>query len=171
MKKFARNRGDREGDNTDRDQALWRSVVETVRPLQRKPRVLVANPPDLIRGSSPSAKIEKASPPAARNQAGPPRLTDPPPLADFDQRHAKRIRSGRVKIDRRVDLHGMRRNQAHAVLRRFLLDCHAQGHRSVLVITGKGGPRRESLENSSGWGRDEPGILRREVPLWLAEPE
>ena len=63
-------------------------------------------------------------------------------------------------------------------LRRFLLKAHADGRRWVLVITGKGAPLDRSLnrsmapfEASDGAGDAPRGILRRNVPFWLAEPE
>ena len=43
----------------------------------------------------------------------------------------------------------------------------------MLVVTGKGGPRREQDAATLGFGADQPerGVLRRSVPLWLEEPE
>jgi DNA-nicking Smr family endonuclease len=47
----------------------------------------------------------------------------------------------------------------------FLAGAQAQGHRLVLVITGKGRARES-------WpAPDERGVLRRLVPQWLALPE
>ena len=51
--------------------------------------------------------------------------------------------------------------QTHESLRKFLLDAQAAGNRYVLVITGKGKIGAES----------ERGVLRRQVPQWLALPE
>ncbi len=67
----------------------------------------------------------------------------------------------------------MRQSEAHPALRRFLLKAHADGRRWVLVITGKGAPRGRSEEpEDAGYGREEErGVLRRNVPRWLAEPE
>jgi DNA-nicking Smr family endonuclease len=50
-----------------------------------------------------------------------------------------------------------------------LLSCFSRGLRWVLVITGKGGPRRP--RDDDGYGESERGILRKNVPHWLAEPE
>ena len=67
----------------------------------------------------------------------------------------------------------MRQAEAHLALRRFLMSCHSRGLRWVLVITGKGGARRQSDDESdSFWaGANERGVLKRNVPMWLAEPE
>jgi DNA-nicking Smr family endonuclease len=92
-------------------------------------------------------------------------------LAPLDRRSTRRIAAGRIEIDARIDLHGMRQSEAHAALRRFLERCRADGCRTVLVITGKGGPlRRAPSESMDDTGRDR-GVLKTNVPRWLAEPE
>ena len=54
-------------------------------------------------------------------------------------------------------------------LRLFLIEAQASGHSLVLVITGKGDPERlMSSGPAFGEGR---GVLKRAVPLWLAEPD
>ena len=59
----------------------------------------------------------------------------------------------------------MTQSEAHAALVRFLRRAQADGARMALVVTGKGaGTRRARC-------RDERGVLRRQVPLWLALPE
>jgi DNA-nicking Smr family endonuclease len=93
-----------------------------------------------------------------------------PPLADFDAKKARRIASGRVDIDARIDLHGMRQTEAHEALVAFLITAQARGHRIVLVITGKGGPPVRDEAHGDPWGR-ERGVLKRNVPRWLEEPE
>jgi DNA-nicking Smr family endonuclease len=97
-----------------------------------------------------------------------------PPLADFNRKSARKLRSGQVEIEARIDLHGMRQSEAHTALRRFVLHCHSQDRRWVLVITGKGAPadRQRALHGFEGaWGEPERGVLRRNVPRWLAEPD
>jgi DNA-nicking Smr family endonuclease len=66
----------------------------------------------------------------------------------------------------------MRQSEAHTALRSFLLSCYAKGRRNVLVITGKGGASRgEDPAPSSFMDTRERGVLKRNVPHWLAEPE
>jgi DNA-nicking Smr family endonuclease len=52
----------------------------------------------------------------------------------------------------------MTQSEAHAALRAFVRSARAAGRRCILVVTGKG---------SAATG----GVLRREVPRWLDEPE
>lgn len=88
-----------------------------------------------------------------------PKAKTPPqkaPGQGLDRRTAERLRRGQMKIEARLDLHGMNQADAHAALRHFLLDGYDQGRRCVLVITGKGTRSPE-----------EGGVLRRKVPQWL----
>jgi DNA-nicking Smr family endonuclease len=64
-------------------------------------------------------------------------------------------------VDARLDLHGRTQSQAHSALLRFLQKRQADGAKVVLVITGKGS------RDLAG----EPGVLKRQVPLWLQLPE
>lgn len=85
----------------------------------------------------------------------PPRAK-PPKGTDMDRRTAERFRRGEMPIDRRLDLHGMTQEAAHAALIRTVEGLAARGGRLLLLITGK--------------GRAGEGILKRAVPIWLAEP-
>jgi DNA-nicking Smr family endonuclease len=71
-----------------------------------------------------------------------------------------RVARGKEAIDGRLDLHGLTQSEAHAALLRFLRSASTRDARLVLVITGKG--RR---------GDGESGVLKRQVPQWLALPE
>jgi DNA-nicking Smr family endonuclease len=94
----------------------------------------------------------------------------PAPLAEFERRKARQIGSGKVEIGARIDLHGMRQHDAHAWLRGFLLDAYARGHKTVLVITGKGGEEPSDRLGELA-GERQRGVLRRNVPSWLQEPD
>ncbi len=159
------------------ERALWEHAARDLEPLKiKKPRVHGADAGDADTPARPQPAPEK---PAAR-RAPPhpppvpkPKPAAPPPLAALDRRKARHIGSGRVEVEARIDLHGMRQNEAHRALHRFLVHAHADGRRWVLVITGKGGPRRRGSESDDeGYGgEEERGVLRRNVPRWLAEPE
>jgi DNA-nicking Smr family endonuclease len=78
----------------------------------------------------------------------------------------QRLSRGRADVDAVMDLHGLRQDQAHGVLRQFLFNAQASGARLVLVITGKGG-RSPDLSSY----HSQIGVLRRSVPQWLRAPE
>jgi DNA-nicking Smr family endonuclease len=170
---------------TDEDAALWDLASRGYEPLKRpKSRVhgaidAAAGPPGgrptyVPHGHPPAIGKTEPVPPRPRQPAPPaphPQHT-PPPLAEFDRRKARKLAAGREEIEARIDLHGMRQSQAHTALRAFLLTSYARGLRNVLVITGKGSPTRETDPVSFGFmDSRERGILKRNVPLWLAEAE
>ncbi len=158
---------------------LWARVTRHDEPLERRRRAAPAEPPALEGAVPPVPVLAKAPENAADGRGAPlQRLKaastaktklDPPPPAPFDPHIGKRIARGRHAIDARLDLHGMRQQDAYLALRRFLATCQASGFRHVLIITGKG----ESLsreENRDFWTSEQRGVLRRLVPHWLAEP-
>lgn len=93
------------------------------------------------------------------------------PLAEFDRRAVRQIASGKVVIDARLDLHGLRQRDARVELHAFLRAAQARGHKTVLVITGKGAPSGEPDYLAGALGTQQRGILRRSVPQWLEEPD
>jgi DNA-nicking Smr family endonuclease len=88
----------------------------------------------------------------------------PPPLAPIDRRLKQRLSRGSAGIDARLDLHGYTQAEAKVRLHRFLETAQAREHTLVLVITGKG------KRDADSWSR-EGGVLKRQVPLWLAMPD
>lgn len=173
--------GSRHRHLTDEDSHLWEHTASSLKPLKRKRgRVLDAAEPieDIPpRRLAPTEPETKTSSGAGRKvpapPAPPPKPSAPPALNQFDRKAARRLRQGSIEIEARIDLHGMRQAEAHLALRRFLLSCHSRGLRWVLVITGKGGTRRQSDDESADFwtGASERGVLKRNVPMWLGEPE
>ena len=148
---------------SDEEEALWAGFARSITPLlpSRKSTTSASAPP-----SKPAAK-EVAKPAAAREPAPSPArarpAAAPPPLASLPRRLKQRVARGREPIDDRIDLHGMTQARAHGALLGFLRRAQAAGAKTVLVVTGKGG--------SSSPGTAERGVLKRQVPLWLALPE
>lgn len=172
---------------TQEDEALWSSVARSLKPFRKKPRVHASHepqpvaggpeppapsPPERIGTSGPAAALTGMTSAATRSGApGRTGLPQPLPPAGLDRRQLRRLASGRVEIDARLDLHGMRAAEAHAALRGFVLGCYQRGQRYLLVITGKGGgadDRELPFELADRAGR---GVLKRSVPDWLAQPE
>jgi DNA-nicking Smr family endonuclease len=73
---------------------------------------------------------------------------------------------GKLKPEARIDLHGMTLADAHPALIRFVTDAWDRGLRLVLVITGKGSRAPED----EGPIPARRGVLRQQVPGWLAAP-
>jgi DNA-nicking Smr family endonuclease len=182
MKRSAKTAQDKGTRVVTADEALlWQYATRSLAPVKAKPRVDAgrksSNPasaptptPQRRTSDASDGLSDKSAPSAAsRIQAAKPRAS--PPLADFDRRKARQIAAGKADVDARIDLHGFDQREAYLRLRGFLGEAHARGDRLVLVITGKGGgggaPDRLG-ELAGGRGR---GVLRRNLPQWLAEPE
>lgn len=160
------------------DEALWSHTASTLQPIQgKKPRhhPSVAGiddaPPFAPKTKGTGKPTVTPSPGAAAAYQAPATAARPKPtpeLSTFDRKAARKLRHGHIEIEARIDLHGLRQHEAHSALRQFLTSCSGRGLRWVLVITGKGGA---PLHSDDGFGRSERGVLRKNVPMWLAAPE
>ncbi len=90
-----------------------------------------------------------------------------PAMHMLGRRERQKVSRGTLAIDARLDLHGLRQDEARARLEGFLYRAQANGYKLVLVITGKGRPGGgfEALHEP------ERGVLRRVVPMWLSMAE
>ncbi len=161
------------------ERALWQHTAQSIAPIKGKKgrvhRALeepVADPGLPKREPAKAAAAKKSSvppppPPPVKVIPAPPA---PAPLS-LERRKARKLSSGRIEIEARIDLHGMRQSEAHAALARFLRRAYADGKRWVLVITGKGAPQRTAHDERLEHEGLERGVLRRNVPRWLAEPQ
>jgi DNA-nicking Smr family endonuclease len=137
------------------ERVLWSTITRSIAPLPGR----AADEEPAAEAPAPSAPPRPRAAAAAHRPAPEPQKPKTPPLAPLGRRLRQRVARGREPIDARFDLHGLTQAQAHAALSRFLHSASARGARMVLIITGKGGRGGEA------------GVLRRQVPLWLALPE
>lgn len=148
------------------ERALWKTFARSIKPLRRSAKTVEPITEESAIPVKSPAKRHTPSRSAAPAETPPPKL---PRLVPLDRRLKQRVARGREPIEARLDLHGMTQMQAHAELLRFLRRAQADGARTVLVVTGKGSPR-DSRDSDPEAGR-ERGVLRRQVPMWLALPE
>ena len=141
--------------------ALWARVMATVTPL---PGVKPAKPLPFEGGTavgkSPATVSAKrrSTPEPVPEGKGPKKAIGPGTTLDggWDRRLAR----GTVEPDVTVDLHGHTLTSAHHMLDAALDRARAQGHRVVLLITGKP-PRRDSERPHAR------GAIRAAVGDWL----
>jgi DNA-nicking Smr family endonuclease len=146
---------------SDDERELWRVVTRAVAPLRRKRDPIERA--QMERAVTDPVAPKRKPPPAAR-PAVPARVApvaQPAPVMRLERRLKQRLARGSESVDARLDLHGRTQSQAHSALLRFLQKRQADGAKVVLVITGKGN------RDLAG----EPGVLKRQVPLWLQLPE
>jgi DNA-nicking Smr family endonuclease len=134
---------------TTEERALWRRVVESVRPLHAAPLTAEDAPPPAA--PAPAAKARPATPPPAPARKAAPGTT-------LDASWDRRLSRGFVQPDASLDLHGHNLATAYALLDERLERAIAGGARLLLLITGK--PR-------TGAG-EKRGAIRAAVGDWLA---
>lgn len=142
---------------------LWTHVTKDVTPSTDGDATFAAaleqfsHIPEPIKKRTPRIRATM-SPAGTSPPPGPP---SPPSLIPgktdmMDKRTARRLKRGQLGIDGRLDLHGHVQATAHRALEAFLERSFYEGHRTVLVITGKGNR-----------GTGQVGILKEAVPRWL----
>lgn len=133
---------------------LWTIVTASVRPFHARPAPPVEAAPAAAK--EPPHKISAVAP--NRDRPPPPSRPGVTPLVDIDHRTRVKIKRGRLDVDAKLDLHGMRQDEAQRALTAFLRRAQANGAKVAIVVTGK------------GLSREEGGVLRRAVPMWLQSP-
>jgi DNA-nicking Smr family endonuclease len=145
----------RRRDLSEEERALWRGYARSVSPLRNRQETDESAPADEKSAGTPGKGVRlRAEMPPAKT----------PPLAPLPRRLKQRVARGREPIEARIDLHGKTQTQAYAALLRFLERAQVDGVKIALVVTGKG----DSYGDRGG--PSERGVLRRQVPLWLALP-
>jgi DNA-nicking Smr family endonuclease len=127
------------------EDALWRRVVESVRPLHG-----ALAPAEPAEAKAPRPPHKPATPSAPAKKAVPGTTLD----ASWDRRLAR----GLVQPDRMLDLHGHNLATAHDRLDRMLGRSIGEGARVLLLVTGK------PPADASG----KRGRIRAAVGDWLA---
>lgn len=155
--------GKRRRGLTYEDRVLWTHVAQSIKPLRAKTKNVGGEIEEAAEAPSPSVKqppkFKKLA--TVATTATPPRAAPKPAapsLEPLTRRMKQRVAKGKHAIDARLDLHGFTQSEAHSVLLRFLRTARERDARLVLVITGKG-------------RGGETGVLKRQVPQWLALPE
>jgi DNA-nicking Smr family endonuclease len=172
------------GRNDDEEAgSLWAWAMREVKPTSLRQRLrssaakFKADPAKSSAHADPASRFAPAPMSTPTQVAAPMQKVRPvPPLADFDRRKARKISRGGQDIDARIDLHGLRMSEAQEVLTDFLTRCYGNGCRTVLVITGKGGvggrtDRDPYYEPFDLFAAPDRGVLKSNVPRWLADPE
>ncbi|PCJ68812.1 MAG: DNA mismatch repair protein MutS [Rhodobiaceae bacterium] len=160
---------------TAEEQALWQIVTADTDPQhgpaqnpEKTMEELFQTPDKIVPVKKQTAQFIK---PAMVGRPAPITRPTVPPLAPLDNRTSKRLVRGQLTPQARLDLHGMTRHTAEPALLHFITRARTQGHKLVLVITGKGAPGH--MLHSREFHADPAGrsVLRDLVPALLGEPQ
>jgi DNA-nicking Smr family endonuclease len=147
------------GRNIDGDElSLWGRFVEGIRPMKK-----------VVTSQQETHSHKKTSAPRKRSSsttAAPPHSPTVRTQQNLDKSTLKKLKSGKMDIEGRIDLHGQNQDQAYHALKGFLTSAFAQQKRCVLVITGKGGRYKQDDVYSSI--PDGQGVLKSRLPDWLS---
>ena len=154
-----------EDNRPEDDKRLWKLVASTVTPrapakpekMRSKARIRSVKAETAIPLDPPTRLVSiaplRVGPEEIRPAA--PKVTKGP--ADrIEPNRKRRIVKEHDPIGARLDMHGLDQDQARATLEAFIRRAYDDGHRAVLVITGK--------------GRIGHGVLKLRTPEWLAGP-
>lgn len=136
-------------DDIDHE-GLWDAVVKTLTPLPGrtpKPQNVSAKKAKTAAPTKTPSAV-KMSPKDVGAMAVP-----KVPLKELDAHMERRLLSGKMRIERKIDLHGMTQAEAFDALQACVDGCYSAGKRLLLVVTGK--------------GRGGDGVLRAQLPRWL----
>lgn len=138
---------------------MWAKVAATIRPLSRERKDPDYQPVEPAAPSPAAAAVPKGRVPPPRPTV--PAVAVPRPLqhATLDGSWDKSIRSGRIEVDRVLDLHGHSLDKAWAAIDRTLEQAIAFDERVVLLVTG---------HERRGEPPIERGKIRAVVNDWLA---
>lgn len=149
------------------DRNLWDEVTRSIRPLGKR----------ALKMSAASVSLPKQAIQLLPQKASTPKISlnkFPPPITGFDRRTEQKLTRGNVEIESRLDLHGMNLEEARIRLLDFISSRRMQGHRLVLVITGKGASpfSGHTLHGRNHfYAPEREGRLRRQLPEWLHEAQ
>jgi DNA-nicking Smr family endonuclease len=150
------------------DHDVWKNLIKSVTPLMRrkffaKPPLAkphLAKSPSESRSKNLNAKSVPLQPPTLPQKksaiAPSPANLDGKGYGGISRASARLIKSGQMDYSDCLDLHGHGRNAAYLHLKSFIISAVEQGHRHVLVITGK--------------GQSGKGVIKAHFPVWLNEP-
>ena len=148
----SRPRGVRE--LTREEVELWRVVTANVQPRSPQKRAIAKTMRQVERNSALEHRPAPAPAPAVEHRRK--------PLGVIERKTQRDLRKGKLSIDVRLDLHGLRLADAHTRVLSFLARAQSEGARIALIVTGKGKIGTDGMEG---------GPLKRQAPLWLADPK
>ena len=149
------------------ENALWKKVAATVKPLVRAKSPLAPVAPPTVSPPKPTPRsiAAPAAPLRPPAKLPPPRRTHG--AATLDGHWDRRLRKGMVRPDISIDLHGHSLASAQALLDEAIGRGLMRGARVLLVVAGRLRPGADRLPQMHGDPRPR-GAIRASLPDWLA---
>ena len=142
------------------EQALWRRVTASVRPIAQRTAVRKLAAPEPVKVEVPAPRPARISQP---QPAAPAVASRVQPGETLDGGWDRRLSRGLVAPDRTIDLHGHTLVSAHGALDHALDRAVGEGARLILLVTG-----RPPRPDDRGMGQPRRGAIRAAIGDWLA---
>jgi DNA-nicking Smr family endonuclease len=151
---------------SDEDKALFRGMMDAVKPLNQSKKMSLTRPPSVKnRTIQPTFDIHSRDKYSLSNYYH--TAVGSESVVSYSKpsiphRRLTELKSGKIRWEARLDLHGLRPDAARNVLCDFIDKQCDLGHRCVLIIHGKGGLRGEDpvLKNHVyHWIQQFPQVL------------
>ena len=148
-------------DNNDNDTNLWNYVTKTTKKInsnnsikhhknihtKRKQRVILI--PEIKSQSSLKTNNKNLT-------VTPIHFSDENNSSGLSKKNIKEIKTGKFKVQSKLDLHGYRLKEAETLFFEFLRKSFNLKRRNILVISGK--------------GEHGKGKIKLNIPVWIASP-
>ena len=148
-------------DNNDNDTDLWNYVTKTTKkinsnnslkhhkniPTKRKQRVILTS-------EIKSQSILKTN--NKKRTVTPIHFSNENNSSGLSKKNIKEIKTGKFKVQSKLDLHGYRLKEAETLFFEFLRKSFNLKKRNILVISGK--------------GEHGKGKIKLNIPIWIASP-
>lgn len=147
---------------SDEDKALFRQAVQQVTPLKKGPiKKSTPQKKDITPSPAPAIKSPTVSETIYLSDSYPNAVSAETPLCYSQHSIPKKrfllLKKGLIPWDARLDLHGLRPEEAREKFLNFLLKAQDLQYRSLLIIHGKGGRHNETP------------VLKNLVNHWLSQ--
>jgi len=141
----------KKGD-ADRDEKAFAELFQDATPLSNRSRITTrpvrSHDPEL--SSAPCVPIVFERFDQGEGHAG--------IAPGVDRKHLRKLRSGKLAVEARIDLHGLTAREARAEVQRFVAQSWDCERRCLLIVHGRG-------QHSEG-----EAVLKAQLPIWLAQP-
>ena len=148
------------------DEAIWRHVRQSVTPLRHQDldhEFFAEAMEQITKGATQSrAILREGSHQDIKLDA----IMPTGDLQGMMKSRKRAVKRGNVEPTARIDLHGLKLEDAHFRFRHFVIEHVKAHHKILLVITGKGGHKRHTE-----FGVETSGVIRRAFSSWMVEPE
>ena len=149
-------------DNNDNDSDLWNYVTKTTKkinfdnslkhqkniPTKRKQKVTLIS-------ENKSQSILKTNKTLTYSPI-PIHFSDENNISGLSKKNIKEIKTGKFKVQSKLDLHGYRLKEAETLFFEFIRKSFNLKKRNILIISGKGEHGR--------------GKIKLSIPIWIASP-